>query len=108
MKIQDYLAKLRGKRVGLLGLGVSNAPLAEMLLRAGAVVTVYDKKNVAELTLCEFSQHMLLGDWNNENKSRPDLLRMRGHVKRWRPSLSGHLSMNESRQPCGAEMSCPN
>jgi len=65
-----------------------------MSLESGCSYHLLFQKNVAELTLCEFSQHMLLGDWNNENKSRPDLLRMRGHVKRWRPSLSGHLSMN--------------
>ena len=67
MKIQDYLAKLRGKRVGLLGFGVSNAPLAGMLLRAGAAVTVYDKKNVAELgaaalALCDQGVRFICGE----------------------------------------------
>ena len=32
--IQEYLASLRGKRVAVLGIGVSNTPLIKMLLRA--------------------------------------------------------------------------
>lgn len=47
--LQTYLASLRGVRVGVLGFGVSNAPVADMLCNAGAVVTVYDKKSPAEL-----------------------------------------------------------
>ncbi|MBR5519883.1 MAG: UDP-N-acetylmuramoyl-L-alanine--D-glutamate ligase, partial [Clostridia bacterium] len=49
INIREYLAALRGERVGALGFGVSNAPVAEMLVRAGAAVTVYDKKNVEDL-----------------------------------------------------------
>src|SRR5699024_4668145 len=33
--IQDYLASLRGKRVAVIGIGVSNTPLIKMLLRSG-------------------------------------------------------------------------
>lgn len=33
--IQDYLAELKGKRVAVIGIGVSNTPLIKMLLRAG-------------------------------------------------------------------------
>lgn len=42
--IQRYLESIRGTRVGILGFGVSNAPLAEMFANAGACVTVYDQK----------------------------------------------------------------
>ena len=41
--IQDYLAALRGKRVAVIGIGVSNTPLIKMLLRAGIRVTACDK-----------------------------------------------------------------
>ena len=37
--IQDYLASLRGKRVAVIGIGVSNTPLIKMLLRSGIEVT---------------------------------------------------------------------
>lgn len=42
--IQEYLASLKGKRVAVIGIGVSNTPLIKMLLRAGVKVTACDKK----------------------------------------------------------------
>ncbi len=41
--IQDYLASLKGKRVAVIGIGVSNTPLIKMLLRAGIPVTACDR-----------------------------------------------------------------
>lgn len=41
--IRDYLAALKGKRVAVIGIGVSNTPLIKMLLRAGIQVTACDK-----------------------------------------------------------------
>lgn len=41
--IQEYLESLRGKRVAVIGIGVSNTPLIRMLLRAGVAVTACDK-----------------------------------------------------------------
>lgn len=41
--IQDYLSSLKGKRVAVLGIGISNTPLIKMLLRAGISVTACDK-----------------------------------------------------------------
>ena len=35
--IQEYLDTLKGKKVAVLGIGVSNTPLIHMLLQAGAV-----------------------------------------------------------------------
>lgn len=42
--IQEYLASLRGKRVAVLGIGVSNTPLIKLLLRADLSVTACDRK----------------------------------------------------------------
>ena len=42
--IQESLASLRGKRVAVLGIGVSNTPLIKMLLRADVEVTACDKR----------------------------------------------------------------
>ena len=44
LSIQEYLSSLRGKRVAVLGVGVSNTPLIKMLLRAGVKVTACDRK----------------------------------------------------------------
>lgn len=41
--IQEYLEQLRGKRVAVIGIGVSNTPLIKMLLRADIAVTACDK-----------------------------------------------------------------
>lgn len=41
--IQDYLETLQGKRIAVIGAGVSNTPLIRMLLRADLDVTVRDK-----------------------------------------------------------------
>ncbi len=42
MTIQEYFESLRGKRVAVLGIGVSNTPLIRMLLGAGISVTGCD------------------------------------------------------------------
>ncbi len=49
MTIQEYLASLRGKTAAVLGIGVSNTPLIELLCRSGVHVTACDKKSRAEL-----------------------------------------------------------
>ena len=43
MTIQSYLNGLKGKRVAVIGIGVSNTPLIRMLLRSGVQVTACDK-----------------------------------------------------------------
>lgn len=42
--IKEYLAALKGKRVAVIGIGVSNTPLIKMLLRAGVEVTACDRR----------------------------------------------------------------
>ena len=52
--IYDYLETLQGKRIAVLGMGVSNTPLIRMLLRADLDVTVRDKasrERVGELAM---------------------------------------------------------
>ncbi|MCI8537593.1 MAG: UDP-N-acetylmuramoyl-L-alanine--D-glutamate ligase [Oscillospiraceae bacterium] len=45
MTIQAYLNTLKGKRVAVIGIGVSNTPLLRLLLRAGVQVTACDRKD---------------------------------------------------------------
>ncbi len=47
MTLQDYLTSLKGKRVAVIGIGVSNTPLIKTLLTAGIAVTACDKNNRA-------------------------------------------------------------
>ena len=44
MDLHTYLQNLKGKRVGIIGIGVSNRPLIDMLLAAGIDVTACDKR----------------------------------------------------------------
>ena len=45
MTIQEYLSSLRGKTAAVLGIGVSNTPLIELLCRSGVQVVACDKKS---------------------------------------------------------------
>lgn len=49
MTLQDYLRSLDGKRVAVIGIGVSNLPLLRLLLGAGIDVTACDRKDRAAL-----------------------------------------------------------
>lgn len=45
LTIQEYLREIRGKRVAVLGIGVSNTPLIHMLLCSKVVVTACDRRS---------------------------------------------------------------
>ena len=49
MTLQEYLDTLRHKTVAVIGIGVSNTPLLELLLGAGVDVTACDRKDRAAL-----------------------------------------------------------
>ena len=49
MKFEEYLASLQSKTVSVIGIGVSNRPLIELLLSRGVAVTACDKKDRAAL-----------------------------------------------------------
>lgn len=42
--LQDYLSSMKGKKVAVIGIGVSNTPLIEKLLEAGVSVLACDKR----------------------------------------------------------------
>lgn len=47
--LTDYLQRISGKRIAVIGAGVSNTPLIILLRNAGLPVTVHDKKTADEL-----------------------------------------------------------
>ena len=49
MKFEEYLASLQNKTVAVIGIGVSNRPLIELLLRRGVAVTACDKQERSAL-----------------------------------------------------------
>ncbi len=46
---KDFKKFIDGKRVGVIGIGVSNIPLINFLIHLGAIVTAFDKKTEEEL-----------------------------------------------------------
>ena len=49
MTFQEYLDSIKGKKIGVIGLGVSHRPLIPLLTKAGAEVWICDKKSPEEL-----------------------------------------------------------
>ncbi|MEG1396463.1 MAG: UDP-N-acetylmuramoyl-L-alanine--D-glutamate ligase, partial [Oscillospiraceae bacterium] len=49
LTMEQYLASLQGKRVAVIGIGVSNTPLIQLLLRADIAVTACDRRTYKEL-----------------------------------------------------------
>ena len=67
MTIQEYLSFLRGKTAAVLGIGVSNTPLIELLCRNGVQVIACDKKSREDLgerakQLEALGAHLQLGE----------------------------------------------
>lgn len=81
-RYQKFLESFCGKRVAVLGFGVSNTPLIRLLLRAGASVTVCDKnsrENFDSALLEEFAAaEMHLGDDYLENLDAEFIFRTPG------------------------------
>ncbi|MCI8573463.1 MAG: UDP-N-acetylmuramoyl-L-alanine--D-glutamate ligase [Oscillibacter sp.] len=95
MQFEDYLDSLKNKTVAVIGIGVSNRPLIELLLSRGVSVTACDKKT--ELghfgeELKESGCHLQLGeDYLNDLNAdvifrtpgmRPDLPELTAAVER--------------------------
>ncbi|MCL2401902.1 MAG: UDP-N-acetylmuramoyl-L-alanine--D-glutamate ligase [Oscillospiraceae bacterium] len=59
LTFKDYLQSLRGKRVAVVGMGISNTPLIERLLEAGISTIICDQRSRAELgALSEKFEHL--------------------------------------------------
>lgn len=52
MTLSDYIVTLRNKRVCVIGIGVSNTPLIELLLQSGICVTVCDRRSAQAIGDC--------------------------------------------------------
>ena len=49
MTFSEYIDSIKDKRIGVIGIGVSNTPLIEKLLERGCDVTACDKRNAEAL-----------------------------------------------------------
>ncbi len=48
-KLKKFSDKIKGKRVAVIGIGISNKPLIKFLMKNGAKVSAYDKKSREQL-----------------------------------------------------------
>ena len=69
MTLDGYISSLAGKRIAVVGYGVSNAPLTELLLSSGCDVTVRDKR-----TALEFADTEILRERGAKLRLGPDYL----------------------------------
>lgn len=49
MTLQEYVDSLKGRRIAVLGIGISNTPLLELLLENGCDVTACDKRSMEQM-----------------------------------------------------------
>ena len=67
MTLQEYINTIKTKRIAVLGIGVSNTPLIELLLQNGCDVTACDKRSMEQMgelgkRLTALGAHLKLGD----------------------------------------------
>ncbi|MBQ2932417.1 MAG: UDP-N-acetylmuramoyl-L-alanine--D-glutamate ligase [Clostridia bacterium] len=67
MNVIEYKKSIKGKKISVVGIGVSNVPLVEFLLDGGANVTAHDKRTKEQLgevydKLKDFGAEFVLGD----------------------------------------------
>ena len=48
MTLDEYIARLKGKRIAVIGVGVSNLPLLRLLARSGCDVTAHDRRDAGQ------------------------------------------------------------
>ncbi len=67
MRLDEFKDEIRGKKVSVIGIGVSNIPLIKMLVSFGAFVTAHDKSSPGKLgeiynELKELGVNLILGE----------------------------------------------
>ena len=83
MTLREYIDRLRGKTVAVIGIGVSNTPLLRLLLREGISVTACDRRSREKLgalagELEAAGAKLQLGDGYLQNLSQDVIFRTPG------------------------------
>ena len=92
MTLNEYIENIKHKRIGVIGIGVSNTPLIKRLLASGCDVTACDKRSVQELgdeydVLSELGAKFCLGEDYLEHLDfdlifrTPSLMPFDGHLQ---------------------------
>ncbi len=83
MTLQQYVDSIRDKRIAVLGIGVSNTPLIELLCRNGCDVTACDKRSMEQMgeegeRLLSLGARLKLGEDYLENLDQDLIFRTPG------------------------------
>ena len=83
MSLAEYVQALKGKSIAVIGIGVSNTPLIELLLENGCDVTACDRRSFEELgeegiKLSEMGAKFSLGESYLENLNEDVIFRTPG------------------------------
>ncbi len=83
MTLEQYVDSIRGKRIAVVGIGISNKPLIELLCRSGCDVTACDKRSEEEMgeegrRLIALGAKLRLGERYLENLDQDIIFRTPG------------------------------
>ena len=59
--LEEFKQYIRGRKVAVMGMGISNTPLIKYLMDLDAVITVFDKKTEEELGKAKCEEYILQG-----------------------------------------------
>ena len=60
-KLEKFKSNIKGKRIAVIGFGVSNIPLVKYLLTLDTDITVFDKRTIDKLDKEKFEEYTLNG-----------------------------------------------
>ena len=89
MTLDSFLESIQNKSTAVVGIGISNLPLLELLCRSGIQVTACDRRNLEELgetgeKLQSLGVTLQLGE---------DYLEHLDHLRICRPDTEGNMSV---------------
>ncbi|MDO5557882.1 MAG: hypothetical protein Q4G05_06585 [Clostridia bacterium] len=58
-KLQKFNKEIRGKKIAIIGLGVSNIPIIKYLNESGANITVFDNRSEEEIDMSIIKKYNL-------------------------------------------------
>ena len=108
MTLYEYIDSLKGKRVAVVGVGVSNLPLLRLLAERGIDVTAHDKSPEAEKPeLTALGVKWVLGDHYLDDLDYDVVFRTPGlHPFKLRPGLGEHTVVTSEMEAFFALCPC--
>lgn len=94
-KLEEFKKNINGKKIGIIGLGISNIPAIQYLASMGAKVTALDKREKIDIDTTELEKmgvEFILGEHYLQNLSGFDYILRSPGVKPFTPELEAAAS----------------